>query len=191
MGLLDGLLPGNRVVRANGVAVSPQNDTLDFVGAGVSGTSAAGVTTITINPAGLTAGSYAGQPLVWDGSTWAPASGFIGISIIGPLPTNPSQSVAIVGGNAGIGVNNGDVALQTGHNANVITFAVRDKDDVLVNAMAFAHGNLEAGNTPLIGVFSKAGTPAPQQTITGATTQQQVDSIVLALVNLGWVVDVR
>lgn len=156
----------------------------------------------------LPAGNYPGEPLIWDGEQWIP----IGIEG-GPLVVNlitgfvgpdteylelRSDASALTNGTR-LRLQN-DVALLEGWGGGeTLAMVAVDPEQSAIRIEAAAPG---AGPTSTIfqalvdvdlqrkvGFFG--GGPAPQQSITGVTTQEQVDSIVTALVALGLVVDNR
>lgn len=142
----------------------------------------------TLGP-GLPDGTYPNQPLVWDGATWIPCAGnvaaqnfhaegdnSVAISLPTPVPTFPT------------------VCLWTVETSTILSVA-RDADagENIFNVVGGPGNPLSCvahdANPPQIGFLGAL--PVAKQEITGATTQDQVDSIVLALVTLGLVIDAR
>jgi hypothetical protein len=153
----------------------------------------------------LPPGTYAGQPAAWNGAAWAPTSslkvdqiqsrnGFeLGLSALN------EDGVGISG--LGLGPNavlsaDGTVSVYTGAGGIYQTAPglepvqhyfgsyVEPPTNVVVNLRMGA-----AVDDPTIGFLGAA--PVTRRSITGTTTQEQVDSIVAALVALGLATDDR
>lgn len=152
-------------------------------------------------------GDYPGQPLVWDGAAWVqlepglPAALNFVEGFVGPDSEYlelRSDAAALTDGTR-LRLQN-DVAVLEGFvgGETLVSLAV-DPEDSAIRLEAVSPGAgftrtifeivCAAGIELQVGFFGAP--PAPQQSITGASTQEQVDSIVSALVAFGLVVDNR
>jgi len=124
-------------------------------------------------------GDYPQEPLAWDGAEWA-GSAFL--------------EVQQVSGHGGLNLSAGADVLDADGQGSTLQLAAGhaqlDAGAVGGHVQLFAEGNpmVDASATEL-GFFGAA--PVVRPTITGATTQLQVDSLVAALVALGLVIDGR
>lgn len=138
----------------------------------------------------LTPGSYVNQPLVWDGAAWIPCAGAaaaqqftgedntVNISLptpVGGFPTVCSWTVETAN----------VLQVERDNVTGLNRVQVVQRQASLWPAMfeAYDVGNPRAG---FLGAV-----PVVQQSITGLTTQDQVDSLVAALVAFGFVTDDR
>lgn len=126
-------------------------------------------------------GTIEGQPLYWTGTQWA------------PLPANTTLIVdsmfAGVSGLLNVGAQNtltllGNIAGENFNSYTLGTVHIFKMEEITVLEMG-----KDVSDNPLFGAMG--ATPVGRQSITGATTQTQVDSLVTALVNLGFVTDDR
>lgn len=141
----------------------------------------------TLGP-GLPDGTYPNQPLVWDGAAWIPSPGAVAaqnhsgedntvaISLPTPVPGFPTQCYWTVETSSILQVTRDS---DTGENIFIVVGGPGNPIECR------AHD----ANPPQIGFLGAL--PVNRQEISGATTQDQVDSLVAALVALGLVNDIR
>lgn len=134
----------------------------------------------TSGGASLPDGTYDGQPLAWDGTAWVPLVHDYAAPDYRPLRLGFLQGIVDLFG--GIVITAGG-PMTSSHAIWV------DRQAFSVNGEEFLNAVKPAGQPLSMGFFGAAGTPRP--TITGATTQEQVDSLVEALALLGLVTDGR
>lgn len=148
-------------------------------------------------PAGgsLPNGSFERQTLCWDGvSSWIPTPpGGTLLACDGMTSVDPSTSALILGvGAAAITGPRAQMSDAPFGNANIRTepdgFRLSFSDGTLIEISGTVDGVLVQCDAV---AFLGAAAPVPIQSITGATTQQQVDSLVAALVAFGLVSDDR
>jgi hypothetical protein len=147
--------------------------------------------TLTMDAGSIPAGSYVGQPSYWDGAAWAPL-------VIGdPLfltqlrcPADESLNLGAFGSGGSVNVGAGDFSTyKVGFAAGPNGFIVGVLESGIALQVQASGYDTGGGGVPCIGMFG--ATPVPRQSITGATTQDQVDSLVAALVAFGLVSDDR
>lgn len=154
-------------------------------------------------PASIPPGSYVGQPVQWDGSAYVPLSPGLGLALLA-LQGVPGFGQLTIQGDGGlvlasqssIALDGDSVYVETGAaNYAMATFPDRAGGHVFRtvgdDGATFAE-NLRMGSAgldPTIGFLGAA--PVTRPSITGASTQDQLDSLVAALVALGLVTDDR
>jgi hypothetical protein len=159
--------------------------------------------------AGIAAGSYVGQPAQWNGSTWVPLEldETLQLAFIASPDDTALQLSANVSGEPGSLINITTDFLDVGSlgiarissaggsyqldpfTAGVPQHTFRTAVDPFDLLTTLAMGTNGGGTALTIGFLG--ATPVERQSITGATAQQQIDSIVSALVALGLATDDR
>lgn len=134
----------------------------------------------------LPPGTYDGEPLVWDAGLagWFGRSTVVVDVVAAQNAAGPGSSLLIFSGHT---VTNREDIVSLGFlngSQTHILYAV------IGGATALKFEADEATGIPKLRFFDN-GSAAPQQSITGATTQLQVDSLVAALVAFGLVTDDR
>lgn len=142
-------------------------------------------------------GEYAGQPLTWDGaSEWVPNNSVV----VDAIASNPLSQLTIAAGENGLQVSTGGVSsaiIQGGGGAQNLTLA-ETQANLAVSALArlvltvngspvFDANDAGAGGIAFLGKVGCVGV----QSITGATEQEQINSLVAALVAFGLASDDR
>jgi hypothetical protein len=136
---------------------------------------------------GLPAGSYVGQPVSWNGVEWVPSSTLLVDQISdvngdgSTLQLGPTASLQS-GEQVSISVANG---ASYSLNLSNHSFGSRNGAGFVV---AILRMDL-VSDVPRMGFFGDA--PAARPSISGVTTQQQLDSLIAALASLGLVTDAR
>ncbi|HEY3495622.1 MAG TPA: hypothetical protein VGK73_13085 [Polyangiaceae bacterium] len=151
---------------------------------------------------GLPEGSYTGQPVVWNGAEYVPtdpdfASRRFRIREIRDVSGQEGNALGIIASNdVGISINSnhaGDtnrIELLAGNSSG--SNGVLDLRRLVCSLSLDAFQIMAAsGENSAAEIGFLGATPAPRQSITGTTEQEQIDSIVTALVNLGLVTDDR
>ena len=132
-------------------------------------------------PAELPDGTYPGEPLAWDGSTW------IASPIIAVQGISPSDAFAGVSVDASAGA-----LVLTGAGSSVSLAGTGPQ----MVALAGTTLSLQVDGVPRlaadgVGLAFFGVAPVARPSITGVTAQEQIDSLVSALAVLGLVTDDR
>jgi hypothetical protein len=176
---------------------------------------------VSINATGIPDGSYVGQPVYWDGETYEPLPLdlpliFSSIETPDGFRIRAPRFVSVVATDLSIEIEctNGSIAATAGQDftlnvasgtslmtATVSGMVMRSPVVQLTTTSALDFLTIAPSSifmsTPgemlfdsaTLGFFAQ--TPTPRPTVTGATTQDQVDSVIAALVALGLVIDGR
>lgn len=126
-------------------------------------------------------GTYAGEPLAWDGAAWI-ASPIIAVQSIGAQ--DPFAGVSIDASAGALTLNGAGSSVTIAGTGPQMAALAGTTLALLVDGVQ----RFQADDTGLA-FFGEP--PVARPSITGATTQNQVDSIVAALVALGLVTDDR
>lgn len=139
----------------------------------------------------LPPGEYAGQPLVWDGdSAWGPGASIV----VSAIASQPDGQLTIASGDGGMLLTSGLAPINLSGpgcsvslNINGANMAVSSTERLFLSVDGAPVFDADINGIAFLG---KSGTVLAQS-ITGGTTQQQVDSLVDALTEFGLCSDGR
>lgn len=133
----------------------------------------------------LAPGEYDGEPLIWNGIEWGPQN----IVRVNAVQADPSDNLQISAGTLGIN-SPGEISMQGGPDSFLAMTAPGMALLAPVLLLQVSDGSVRV-QCDAAGVGFFGVSPVPRQSITGTTEQEQIDSIVAALVALGLATDDR